>query len=60
MSPYQKLLAIKVVHKLIWMFFVAVILYVVYSRISNNITAFSWIGIGLIVGDGVVLGLFNM
>jgi hypothetical protein len=60
MNPSQKLLLIKVVHTLIWMFFVAVIAYVVYSGVSNNITVYTWIGIGLIVGEGVVLGLFKM
>jgi len=47
-------------HTLIWLFFVATIFYILYSGISNKITVYTWIAIGLIVAEGVVLVIFNM
>jgi len=40
---------IKVLHTLIWAFFVVVIGYVLYSGIAGRITTYTWIGIGLAV-----------
>lgn len=56
----KKLLAIKLLHTLVWAFFVAIILYIVYSGVTNQITTFTWISIGLILGEGVVLLIFKM
>jgi len=60
MNKDNKLLTIKLIHTLIWVIFVAVIFYILYSGISNNINTFTWIGIGLIIGEGCVLLLFKM
>ena len=60
MDPSKKLIAIKLVHTLIWIFFVSVIAYVVYSGISGHITHFTWIAIALVIGEGVVLLIFRM
>lgn len=60
MNQSEKLLAIKVVHTLIWLFFVFVIFYILYSGISNQINTYTWIAIGLIVAEGLVLFLFKM
>ncbi|WP_149272949.1 hypothetical protein [Pareuzebyella sediminis] len=60
MSKAQKLLAIKFVHTLIWAFLVTVILYVVYSGLTDTVDLYTWIGIGLIVGEGLILVLFGM
>lgn len=60
MNPYNKLTAVKILHTMIWLFFVAAIFYILYSGISNQITIITWIAIGLIVGEGVVLVLFKM
>lgn len=46
---------IKLLHTLIWVFFVAVIGYVLYSGISGHITVYTWIGIGLVFLEGAVL-----
>lgn len=45
---------------MIWIFMVAVIFYVLYSGIYNEVTVFTWIGIGIIVLEGVVLLTFKM
>ena len=60
MQPAQKLLILKVIHTLIWAFFVCVIGYVVYSGITNQITSYTWVGIGLVIGEGLVLWIFRM
>lgn len=60
MTKQNKLLLIKLIHTLIWLFFVIVIFYILYSGISNNINAYTWIGIGLIVTEGIVLLIFKM
>ena len=51
---------IKLLHTFIWLFFVLVIFYVVYSGISGTITTFTWISISLVIGEGIVLLMFKM
>lgn len=60
MTSSQKLTIIKLVHTLIWLFFVLTIFYVVYSGITNQITPLTWICIGLVIGEGVILLIFKM
>ncbi|MDJ0646907.1 MAG: hypothetical protein QNJ57_13070 [Flavobacteriaceae bacterium] len=60
MNQAKKLLIIKLIHTLIWLFFVIVILYVLYSGITNTVTRYTWIGIGLVIGEGLVLLIFKM
>jgi hypothetical protein len=59
MSPDNTLFGIKVIHTIIWCFFVAVIAYVLYSGLSGHITLYTWIGIALLIGEGLVLLAFN-
>lgn len=60
MNQSKKLLVIKLIHTIIWAFFVFVIFYILYSGIANNVNTFTWIGIGLIIGEGFVLLVFKM
>jgi hypothetical protein len=60
MNHSNKLLAIKLAHTLIWIFFVVVIFYVVYSGITGIINTYTWLGIAFVIGEGVVLLLFKM
>ena len=60
MEKEKKLFAIKLLHTLVWSFFVIIIFYVVYSGITNQITPFTWISMGLVVGEGLVLLIFKM
>ena len=60
MNQSNKLLTIKIVHTVIWIFFVIVIFYILYSGISNQINAFTWVAIGLIIAEGITLVLFKM
>jgi len=60
MNAANRLLLIKWVHTLIWLFFVVVIFYILYSGIFNDVSIYTWVGIGLIVGEGIVLLVFKM
>ena len=59
MNKENKLLVIKLIHTIIWIFFVMVIFYVLYSGVFDQITTLTWIGIGLVIGEGIVLMIFN-
>lgn len=56
----NRLVAIKILHTLIWIFMVAVIFYVLYSGFFNQINNFTWIGIAIILLEGIVLMLFSI
>ncbi|NJB71752.1 hypothetical protein GGR42_002214 [Saonia flava] len=60
MNESSKLKVIKWIHTLIWLFFVVLIFYILYSGIKNKITLFTWIAIAFIVGEGLVLLIFKM
>jgi hypothetical protein len=60
MKQSNKLFAIKMLHTLIWCFFVSIIFYILCSGISGNINIYTWISIGLIIGEGIILVLFKM
>ncbi|MFO7720631.1 MAG: hypothetical protein R6W85_09365, partial [Gillisia sp.] len=56
----KRLMAIKLVHTLVWLFFVIIIFYIVVSGLTNQITVFTWIAIGLVVAGGLILLIFKM
>lgn len=55
----QKLINIKIIHTAIWIFFNVVLFYLAYAVMVNKIDRFVWIGIALIVGEGLVLMVFK-
>jgi hypothetical protein len=55
MTDSMKLLNIKIVHTLIWLFFVVVIGYILYAGIFNKIDVRVWVAIGLVLFEGLVL-----
>ena len=59
MKTGKKLIIIKIIHTLVWLFFNVVLFYMAYAVIINKIDKFIWIGIGLIVLEGIVLLIFN-
>jgi hypothetical protein len=59
MSNAQKLLLIKLLHTAIWAFFVAAIFYTLYSGLADQLTSYTWVAIGLVVGEGLLLALFG-
>ena len=60
MKQSKKLVTIKLFHTLIWLLFVGAIFYILYSGIFNKLTYFTWIAIGSVIGEGIVLVLFKM
>ena len=60
MNQSGKLIAIKLIHTGIWAFFVAVIFYILYSGITGTVTIYTWVCIGLILIEGLVLLAFKM
>lgn len=56
----SRLLLIKAVHSLVWLFFNIVLIYLFYAAISNKIDKWVWIGLSLFALEGIVLLLFRM
>ncbi len=59
MTENSKLILIKVIHTLIWMFFNVVIFYLLYAVIVDKIDKWVWICIALILLEGLVLLVFK-
>ena len=55
----RNLTTIKIIHTLIWGLFNVVLFYMAYAVIVNNIDKYVWIGIGLILLEGLVLLYFK-
>jgi hypothetical protein len=60
MTSSNKLLAIKIIHTLVWLFFNVVIFYLLYAVIVNKIDKWVWICIGFVILEGLVLVAFKM
>lgn len=60
MKDANKLLSIKIAHTIIWLFFVVIIFYVLYSGITNTVNTFTWVAIGMVILEGLVLLIFKM
>lgn len=60
MNAAGKLRVIKWIHTIIWLFFVAIIWYVLYCGIVNRVTGYTWAAIALVIGEGIVLLIFKM
>jgi hypothetical protein len=56
----NKLLIVKIIHTIIWLFFNVVIFYLLYAVIINKIDIWVWICIGLVLLEGLVLLFFKM
>lgn len=50
-----KLFLIKAIHTIIWFFFVSVIAFILYAGVTNTITQYVWMAVGLVVFEGVLL-----
>jgi len=49
MQRDTKLVLVKVIHTLIWIFFNVVIFYMLYAVLQNKIDRWLWIGYGLVL-----------
>lgn len=59
MNPNTKLIGIKVLHTVIWLFFNVVIFYLLYAVVTDQINYWVWIGLGCFVAEGIVLLIFK-
>lgn len=55
----RQLFLIKLSHTVIWFIYVLIISYILYSGIFDKINLFTWISIGLVIIEGIVLLIFN-
>ncbi|MEJ7766348.1 MAG: hypothetical protein WKF89_00955 [Chitinophagaceae bacterium] len=55
----SKLTIIKIIHTLVWVFFNVVLFYLLYAVITNQIDRLVWVGIGIILLEGLVLLFFK-
>lgn len=60
MTNSAKLTIIKTAHTFIWAVFVSLIFYIVYSGITGRITVLTWIAVGSIVFEGLILAVFKL
>jgi hypothetical protein len=59
MSTPRALIALKLIHTIVWLFFNVVLFYLFYAVAINRIDKWVWICIGLIVLEGGILLVFN-
>ena len=59
MNVHSNITIIKIIHTIIWVFFNVVLFYMAYAVFVNRIDKYVWIGIGLILLEGVVLLSFK-
>lgn len=55
----KKLFCIKLIHTIVWAFFVLVIFYILFAGIFDKINVYTFIAMGLVVIEGLVLLLFG-
>lgn len=60
MESKTKLILIKIIHTLIWVFFNFVIFYMLYAAIANKLNLWLWIGYGLVFLEGLTLLTFKL
>ncbi|HEU5289339.1 MAG TPA: hypothetical protein VFU05_01775 [Cyclobacteriaceae bacterium] len=58
-SPEKNPIFIKSIHTAIWVLFVGVICFVLWSGITSNITVYSWLAAAAILAEGIVLAIFK-
>ena len=59
MSDGSKLIVVKTLHTLVWIFFNVVIFYFLYAVIVDNIDKWAWICLGLIGAETCILLAFG-
>lgn len=53
------LVLIKSIHSLIWVIFVLIIGFILWSGITDNVSTYSWLAVAAIVAEGGVLLVFK-
>jgi hypothetical protein len=56
----KKLVLIKLIHTLVWIFFNLVLAYLLFSVLTDKIDIWVWIGLGLFLLGGIILLISGM
>ena len=59
MNMSKKLFYIKLMHTIIWVFYVLIISYILFAGIFNKVNVYTWIAIGSVVFEGIILIIFK-
>lgn len=59
MNPTYKLTVIKAVHTVIWLFYNAVIFYMLYAAVTGKLDVWLWVGYALVLVEGIILIVFR-
>lgn len=59
MTADTKLILIKILHTVVWVFFNVVIFYMLYAAVTNKLDRWLWIGYGFFILEGLVLYAYN-
>ena len=59
MKIETKLIQVKIIHTLIWLFFNFVIFYMLYAVSTNKLDIWLWVGYGFIILEGLTLLIFK-
>ena len=54
-SNNSKLIILKIFHTIVCFFFVLIIMFILYSGIFDRINIFTWVGIILVLVEGIIL-----
>lgn len=60
MSNAQKLILVKGLHTIIWVFFNGIIFYMLYAAIANKLDVWLWTGFALVFTEGIVLACYGL
>lgn len=55
----SKLVAIKIIHTVIWAFFAFMVFYTLYAGIANKVDIYAWIAIGFVLLESATLFIFK-
>lgn len=55
----RRLFMIKLIHTIIWSVYAFIIFYLFFAALSNQISLWVWIGIGMVLIEGLVLLVYN-
>ena len=55
----RKLIAIKILHTIVWAIFVFMIGYILYTGIRNRIDWITYISIAVVISEGIILLIFK-
>ncbi|AGK53539.1 hypothetical protein B1NLA3E_08885 [Bacillus sp. 1NLA3E] len=59
MNMSKKLVYIKLMHTIIWVFYVLIISYIVFAGLYNQINLYTWLAIGSVIFEGIILIIFK-